>query len=247
MKKLFLLLPLLVLGGSQPPMEYAPFMLIRAASSTLDTGLQAYWTLDADGTDAIGSADLSNNNLVTFATAGIIGDAALFVAASSQSLSHADGFPFTKGDESFTYSVWVNCVTVSGEMGILGNFTLAGPYVIWFINGTDDFNVEFGNGTTTQSVNGPDSMQSATFYHLVFSYDASANELRLVINDGTPITASYSGGSYDNNDTWYLGHFSGFYFNGLIDEVGVWSRTLTGSEITELYNSGAGFRPPSVP
>lgn len=32
-----------------------------------------------------------------------------------------------------------------------------------------------------------------------------------------------------------------FYFNGILDEVGIWNRALTPTEITQLYNSGTGI------
>ena len=35
--------------------------------------------------------------------------------------------------------------------------------------------------------------------------------------------------------------------NGIIDEVGFWNRELTSSEVTDLYNSGAGLAYPLVP
>jgi hypothetical protein len=31
------------------------------------------------------------------------------------------------------------------------------------------------------------------------------------------------------------------YFNGTVDEIGIWNRTLSQAEITQLYNSGAGI------
>ena len=37
-----------------------------------------------------------------------------------------------------------------------------------------------------------------------------------------------------------------FGFNGLIDEVGIWSRELNSTEVGELYNSGDGFAYPFV-
>ena len=36
------------------------------------------------------------------------------------------------------------------------------------------------------------------------------------------------------------------YFAGTIDEVGIWSRALTSTEVTSLYNGGAGFQYPFV-
>jgi len=35
------------------------------------------------------------------------------------------------------------------------------------------------------------------------------------------------------------------YTNGIIDEVGIWDRVLTSTEITELYNSGVGKQYPN--
>ena len=37
----------------------------------------------------------------------------------------------------------------------------------------------------------------------------------------------------------------GLYFNGKLDEVGIWSRDLSASEVTELYNAGAGLQYPN--
>jgi hypothetical protein len=36
-----------------------------------------------------------------------------------------------------------------------------------------------------------------------------------------------------------------YYFNGKIDEIGAWTRLLTSTEITELYNLGAGKQYPN--
>jgi hypothetical protein len=37
------------------------------------------------------------------------------------------------------------------------------------------------------------------------------------------------------------------YFSGYIDEVGVWNRALSGSEVSQLYNSGNGLNPLAKP
>jgi hypothetical protein len=54
------------------------------------------------------------------------------------------------------------------------------------------------------------------------------------------------------NGYWRIGgsiltswpNISGGSFNGSIDEVGIWSRALTSSEVTSLYNSGSGRQYP---
>lgn len=49
------------------------------------------------------------------------------------------------------------------------------------------------------------------------------------INSGNGIVQM---GTYQRNNDWY---------DGLIDEVGVWSTDLSDSQITTLYNSGSGL------
>ena len=35
-----------------------------------------------------------------------------------------------------------------------------------------------------------------------------------------------------------------FYVDGIIDEVGIWARSLSDAEVTQLYNAGAGLTYP---
>ena len=56
-------------------------------------------------------------------------------------------------------------------------------------------------------------------------------------NGGTPV-------SYDPNLNGSIGYDrrdSTEYFNGDIDEVGVWNKRLSDSDLSHLYNAGAGL------
>ena len=44
----------------------------------------------------------------------------------------------------------------------------------------------------------------------------------------------------------YIGAGFSAYFDGLVDECGIWSRALTTDEVTSLYNSGNGFTYPFI-
>jgi len=76
-------------------------------------------------------------------------------------------------------------------------------------------------------------------------YDASLGNQFVSINGATATTAS---GTFTNSG----GDFSiGFdtsgglaKYNGVIDEVGFWTRALSQPEIQSLYNSGAGITYP---
>jgi hypothetical protein len=85
------------------------------------------------------------------------------------------------------------------------------------------------------------------WYHIVGTVSSSTSTCRYYIN-----------GTLISEDTFTgLGFFSeiqlGAYdarslptFNGQLDEVGIWNRALTGSEVAELYNGGIGLTYPFV-
>ena len=58
---------------------------------------------------------------------------------------------------------------------------------------------------------------------------------------GTFVDATSGGfglGAFRSNSS------SSAYWSGLIDEVGVWKSTLSGSDISSLYNGGTGIQYP---
>jgi hypothetical protein len=66
----------------------------------------------------------------------------------------------------------------------------------------------------------------------------------MVIDDGTPITSAHTTGFNSPTGTDFKLHQYGagaFSPNVRLDEVAHWGRVLTGSEITELNNSGSGM------
>lgn len=82
----------------------------------------------------------------------------------------------------------------------------------------------------------------ATWYFIAARHDAAANVISISVNDGTPNTAPHSGGAYDGTEKFGIGNTAlpNGYFDGQIDEVGLWKRYLTDAEITTLYNGGTG-------
>ena len=63
--------------------------------------------------------------------------------------------------------------------------------------------------------------------------------------DGVLATSVTNAGSINVSGSSFQGIGSPIqyndYFNGLIDEVGIWNRALTSDEITKLYNNGNGL------
>tara|TARA_Y100000310_G_scaffold339504_1_gene432372 strand:+ start:1467 stop:5102 length:3636 start_codon:yes stop_codon:yes gene_type:complete len=80
---------------------------------------------------------------------------------------------------------------------------------------------------------------SNRWVHIVTTYSASEKKLYL---DGDTVLDT-SGGSATNGDVnFQIGNYNGctpnVNFNGLIDEVAIWNRTLSSSEILKLYKRG---------
>src|SRR5438876_10841799 len=82
-------------------------MLLAASNSTLLNGLTVYYALSNTSDATGGGLTLTNHNTVTF-SAGKVGNAANFVAASSQYLSRADSAAFQMGTGDFSVAAWVN-------------------------------------------------------------------------------------------------------------------------------------------
>lgn len=207
------------------------------ALSTLVTGLVSYWSLDQpSGTraDSVGSADLTDNNTVGSDT-GKNGNAASFVAANSESLSTTTTFPPSEAD--FSVSGWIKPTATSGVHIIFasGNGTGAGEWQLWQ---GGDFVVELDSGGSVGA-----GAASTDWQHVFLSYTTADKKLAFYCNNVLRNTATGAGtGAYGAGKVFSIGKWAdgSYCYDGLIDEVGFWSRVLTEDERTELYNSGPG-------
>ena len=83
-----------------------------------------------------------------------------------------------------------------------------------------------------------------TWYHFVVT--ANSTETKLYLNGSLITTLSGIASLPTNSTSLYFGHHpdASSYFNGIIDEVGIWTRVLTATEVSNLYNSGSGVTYP---
>lgn len=227
-------------GGSKNP---------SAAPSSLLTGLQAYYAFETLTFDSTGNGNtLTNNNGVTQAS-GILGQAASFASASSQSLSHASSAPFVmSGNTPFTITGWINLATFTGLPPLVGKDDggTTSEYVVCVIQTTHEFNFTVSsNGTSFVSVSLFSPVPTTgTWYFLCAKYDGV--NISLSVNNGTPVTTAFSAGVFAGTSVFNIGRFvrTGDFTNGLIDQVGIWKVALTPTQITALYGSGS---PPAYP
>jgi hypothetical protein len=208
-----------------------------AIPSPLLDGLVAYWTLDeGSGTrvDSHGSNNLSDNNTVGSAT-GKIGNAASFVEANSEYL---DLSSLNIGSTTASFAVWFYPNTLATQ----SVFTYGN-------NGNNIWLLTTSGGTLRcyapafQLVDFVTPYTPGQWYFVYGQITPTLVTFRL--NEAEEITVTPSSTLATSATLTVGARSSGSgYFDGRVDEVGIWSRVLTASERTQLYNSGSGLTYP---
>jgi hypothetical protein len=213
--------------------------------------LVAYYKLNAAGVtaDAHGANTLTNTNSVT-TTTGKLGEAAVFTAASSQSLSAT--IAELDAATQATIAGWFYR-TSTGHFVSVGT-RASGTQRFGILISTDG-NVYFTCAAGVQTyIWCANTVAVDTWGHFAITYNmANANpaKSKAYIN-GDLKTVTMVGGTTPsalatnaNQGPLYIGRETGtLYSTGRIDEVGVWNRELTGTEVAQLYNAGYGMAYP---
>lgn len=176
---------------------------------------------------------------------------ALAVAsASNQYLTLADSAAWNwSGGGGFTVAGWVNPATLVATQYIAGKYTSGQREWNIGYSSTRFISVRMSNDGTAQT-NASLSVQVATagsWSFVAFRY-IPANvgaELSVSVNDGTPATAAHGTGLFNGTSRIVLGGSDVSITastDGKLDRFGFWSRPLSNSEVTQLYNAAAGLK-----
>ncbi len=106
----------------------------------------------------------------------------------------------------------------------------------------------YGSSQVNLSVAG--TFNTSQWYHIVVTRKASTRT-KIYVNgtlnasNTSTINPNYATTQYTTIGATQYGPSSiTYYINGKIDAVSVWDKELTESEVTDLYNSGAGKQYP---
>lgn len=216
------------------------------------TNLVGYWKLDGDSSDATGNGHTGADTTMSYSTTNaVINQAGTFNGTTSKIL-----IPDSAGFDSPTTAVsltgWFYITgTVTGT--IIGKCPIAGlngTYIRLDVNGAK-LNATI-DGDSTIAINGTTSLSTNTKYFAALTYDGATVSLWLgaggtvakdAADQSTTIATTPGTGSVGIG---VLGDFASGQFigAGTIDEVSWWTRGLSASEISELYNAGAGLAYP---
>lgn len=221
-----------------------------AAGSTLLNDLVAYWPLDeVSGTraDAVGSADLTDNNTVGVSLAGPSGTVARLVAANTESFSNATVFDSMAG-KSGTFLTWVKQDSVTGAWMFGGTAGGWNSSVEAFVSGTNSkLNIAFYNddeGKTERDYIEHQNVMLAGWNLIGFTYDHPTKTSTVYVNGVPSNTTSVlsDGLNWDGAPDFQLGGARVIW--GAADDqrgpTGLWERAFSTNEVLGIFNSGSG-------
>jgi hypothetical protein len=222
--------------------------ILQASGNPLWNDLLAYYTADNTPNDSLGNYNGTLVNGATYGT-GIINNGFSFDGVNDR-VDFGNVLDFD-GSTPFSFSLWANPSNLTGIKTLFRKFgatTTGKGYVLFYNSGQLWFYLR--DGSSSKLDVRTSSSYTTAITHIILSYDGSRTPSGLKIYvDGvsqTLVTISNTlTSSTSNTDDLTLSSDGGAGlspFGGIIDEVGVWDRELTASEVTDLYNSGIGLQ-----
>ena len=230
----------------------------------LSRGLIGYWAMTEGSGPSI--ADLSGNGgtgtIINAIWAGGKFGSCLSFDGNGDYVSVPDNDLYTFGDgnvkdKPFSVSMWIFYKNLGSDHGFISKYNNTYPFNgEWVISGKATtgqiyFQLNDGGVFDRMILTGSASLSTNTWYHVVCTYSGSSltTGMALYINgkkDPSP-TLSTSGYSAMHNDAAPLEIGATVrlvypkYMNGLIDQVAIYNRGLSASEVTSLYLSPFGI------
>ena len=207
------------------------------ATTLITEGLVSYWPLNNDTLDYWGNNNGTNNGATP--TTGKVGNARSF-DGSENDINVANSPSISDYSGGVSICLWFNTNSVDVAQSQFGQ---NGPGFLnfWMSAGVGSTNLRFETNTS-QSFNSNLAIYPGTWYFACGIYDTSIsdNRAKLYLNGildnqanltfDTSRTSPISIGGYDATN---------YPFNGLIDEVQIFNRSLSASEVSQLYYGSA--------
>ncbi|MDB4438336.1 choice-of-anchor D domain-containing protein [bacterium] len=217
--------------------------------------LVAHWPLDTDALDATGNGFNGSvvNGTVTFGQEGAN-------ANTGSSTSFPDNgridVPFAEAlnPGSFTVALWANASSSAGFASpitsrddVIGTGTHG--YIL-YVNNVGNWDFWTGDGDPGWDSLPGEAVTANVWNHIAITYDANTDTKTLWVNgvvsatDNIPQSGptQYARNGIVEMEDLHIGagqdDGANFFFNGLIDDVGVWDEALDGSVIQSVMDNG---------
>lgn len=219
-------------------------------------GPSGFWRTDLfSNQNSIGRTAFSPTNLANLDywfdfsdNSKVLTDGAAQFTSAQGTLLQSSSLNYQAGSGSITWAGWIYLDSKGADRPFFTRLQGAGhrDYELFYRNSTDRFQWQVsadGSSLTSTSATTFGSPSTSTWYFIVCGFDAVNGNIFVQVNNGTTNTTAFVGPIFNSVTTIQFGadtNSGSVYHNGRMDSWGFWRRTLTASEITSLYNAGAG-------
>lgn len=200
-------------------------------------GLLAFWPFTGNANDLTANANhLTNNGATLVADRNGVANAAYSFNGSGNYLEKTTPSFVFSPTGTFSVSFWINRPSTTGGVAMMSGSGTANNF-IWLFSGGAANNT-FGTNKQQSAwiwANSPYAVNQWEHYVCMFINGV----MRIYRNGVLEASATYSHtGALSTVLPFYIGKDIGTsYFNGSIDDVAIWNRSLTNCEIQKMYTS----------
>lgn len=225
-------------------------------------GMVSWWSGDGNANDVLGTNHGTPQNGATFAPGKI--DQAFSFDGVDDYIRVADSPNLRVGVGEFTLDAWIMAPPENRFRAIASKFELTYPYAGYGLRIANDNRLDFvavdcgtgdcGFGTTEFALRGTSNVADNQFHHVAGVRRADGT-LEVYVDGVMEATRQDPLRNTDSSDPFTIGEIDAgplpeVPFSGLIDDVRLYNRALTASEIQGIFNAGsAGMcrnQPPSA-
>jgi hypothetical protein len=203
------------------------------------TGLVSYFRFDGDVTDSVGLNDGTNSG--SSDTVGIVKHARSFDGVDDYvNISDDQSLRFSTKDYSFCIWVKTDQDAAADIFSKRFGIAAAGTGITFTKRGGDTFAVEISDGSTEGLAVGTVDIHDDVWHHLCSVINRGSNELKVYTDASDEQISDISGiGSISNLEDLLVGKNGDGtrLYNGSIDEVLIFNRSLSSTEISEIYDN----------
>ncbi len=230
-------------------------------NSELTSGLVGLWSFngaDVSGITAYDRSGNGNNGTLTngpAVTLGKIGQALSFDGVNDY-VTIPDAAVLRKGSGSLSLSLWANPKNQNQSMSFLTKRQSGGSYEQYGVGvcGTDSHNWPSGKRICFTFIESVSSIERSGYtnidvadghwHHIVVVADSVSDAIRVYVDGvNVSVTMDFSSGAWpviDNTDPLEIGR--NLYYDSSLDEVRVYNRAISATEVWNLYQMGGGAR-----